>query len=304
MENFIITTNRLNYAFSKGGLALDNIEMRVPGQSIYGFLGPNGAGKTTTLRLLTGLLRSQQGEIRIFGSDIKRDRIGILKRLGASIEQPSLYQHLTGRENLEIYRVIYQCNRQRIDDVLEMAGLILAGNKKVKQYSLGMKQRLAIAIAMLHKPELLILDEPTNGLDPSGIIETREYLKLLNSEFGTTVLVSSHILAEIEKMATHVGIIHKGRMLYQGGLKELQQMQSAQSELEIQTSNNELAISLLKDEFAVGTTASGFSISCRDKQIAAMVNRRLVEHGLDIYALHPRHAGLEELFIDIIAETK
>lgn len=300
----IVETSNLYFSFKTGQPVLNGINMEVPRGSIYGFLGPNGAGKTTTLRLLLGLLNNQKGEIRIFGEQLAQHRINILKRLGSLIEQPSLYLHLTGYENLEIYRLIYGCKKQRVSDVLEIVGLSAALNKKAKQYSLGMKQRLAIAIALLHQPEFLMLDEPTNGLDPNGIIETRELIKKLNREFGTTVLVSSHILAEIEKMATHVGIIHKGNLLFQGTLQELKQVQSAKSRLEIETSDNQKAITLLKDTEQLSFYESKIVIPFKDKMQAAAVNRKLVENGIDVYALHPQHNDLEQLFMDITSNGK
>lgn len=300
----IVETSNLYFSFKTGQPVLNGINMEVPRGSIYGFLGPNGAGKTTTLRLLLGLLNNQKGEIRIFGEQLAQHRINILKRLGSLIEQPSLYLHLTGYENLEIYRLIYGCKKQRVSDVLEIVGLSAALNKKAKQYSLGMKQRLAIAIALLHQPEFLMLDEPTNGLDPNGIIETRELIKKLNREFGTTVLVSSHILAEIEKMATHVGIIHKGNLLFQGTLQELKQVQSAKSRLEIETSDNQKAITLLKDTEQLSFYESKIVIPFKDKMQVAAVNRKLVENGIDVYALHPQHNDLEQLFMDITSNGK
>ena len=242
----IIKTSQLNFSFTNGIKTLDNVNLEIPEGSIYGFLGPNGAGKTTTLRLLLGLLRNQQGKIELFQKEFIHHRIEILKRLGSLIEQPSLYLHLTAKENLNIYSLIYKCSKNRIDEVLKMVGLENTGRKKAKQFSLGMKQRLSVAIALLHEPELLILDEPTNGLDPNGIIETRELIKKLNKEHNVTVLVSSHILNEVERMATHVGIIHKGKMLFQGPLHDLQQMKTRQTLLEIETSDNIHAIELLK----------------------------------------------------------
>src|SRR5215217_3036739 len=214
MPTAVIKTTALNYRFSKTQKTLDDINLVVEKGSIYGFLGPNGAGKTTTLRLLLGLLKNQSGQIEIFGADFSKNRIGILKRTGSLIEQPSLYGHLTAVENLEVYRKLYGASKSRLTEVLKLVGLEGTGFKKAKQFSLGMKQRLAIAVALLPNPELLLLDEPTNGLDPNGIIEIRELIKSLNKEHGVTVLVSSHILAEVEKMATHVGIIHKGKLVF------------------------------------------------------------------------------------------
>ena len=238
MSTAVIQTTNLNFSFSNGVKTLQDVNLFVPKGSVYGFLGPNGAGKTTTLRLLLGLLKNQQGKLEIFGKEFGSHRIEILKRLGSLIEQPSLYLHLTAKENLDIYRLIYKVDKSRINEVLKIVGLEYTGKKKAKQFSLGMKQRLSIAIALLHQPELLILDEPTNGLDPNGIIETRELIKKLNKEHNTTVIVSSHILNEVERMASHVGIIHKGKMLFQGTLTELQQMKSRQTSLEIETNDN------------------------------------------------------------------
>jgi lantibiotic transport system ATP-binding protein len=299
----LIKTQNLNFSFSSGVKTLDNVNLDVPQGSIYGFLGPNGSGKTTTLRLLLGLLRNQQGTIEIFNQQFASHRLEILNRLGSLIEQPSLYGHLTAKENLEIYRRIYRCSKSRLSDVLKLVGLDNTGMKKAKQFSLGMKQRLSIAIALLHQPELLILDEPTNGLDPNGIIEVRELLKKLNKEHGITALVSSHILNEVEKMATHVGIIHKGKILFQGTLAELQQMKTKQTSLEIETNNNNKALEILQDHFAVQTQYDKIIIPYRDKQEAADVNKLLVQGGLDVYLLQPQQSDLEQLFIDIISNS-
>jgi len=299
----LIKTGNLNFSFSKDVKTLDNVSLDVPEGSIYGFLGPNGAGKTTTLRLLLGLLRKQDGNIEIFQKDFSSHRIEILKRLGSLIEQPSLYGHLTAKENLEIYRRIYKCNKTRVDDVLKLVGLENTGKKKAKQFSLGMKQRLSIAIALLHQPELLILDEPTNGLDPNGIIEVRELLKKLNKEHNTTVLVSSHILNEVERMATHVGIIHKGKMLFQGTLPDLQHMKTKQAELEIETNDNSRAKQILQTDFSVTEKDKKIFIPFKNNEQTAAINRILVENGLDVFALHPQQSDLEQLFLDITSNN-
>ena len=295
----LIKTQNLNFSFSKGVKTLDNVNLDVPQGSIYGFLGPNGAGKTTTLRLLLGLLRNQQGTIEIFDKQFSSHRLEILKKLGSLIEQPSLYLHLTAKENLDIYRRIYQCDRSRIQEVLKTVGLENTSKKKVKQFSLGMKQRLSIAVSLLHQPELLMLDEPTNGLDPNGIIEVRELLKKLNKEHGTTVLVSSHILNEVERMATHVGIIHKGRMLFQGKLHELQQMKTKPTLLEVETSDNAKALQLIKDQSASQQSGGKIILPFQNKEQAAAINKLLVQGGVDVYALHPQQSDLEQLFMDI-----
>lgn len=241
--------------------------------------------------------------MQIFGHQFPSHRIEILKRLGSLIEQPSLYLHLTATENLEIYRLIYNTSPSRIGEVLKIVGLEDTGKKKARQFSLGMRQRLSIAIALLHQPELLILDEPTNGLDPNGIIEIRELIKMLNRQHGTTVIVSSHILIEVEKMATHVGIIHKGRMLFQGPLPELQQMKTRQSVLEIETSDNSRAAGILSAQYSVRQEENLIIMPFTGREETAMVNKLLVNEGLDVYAIHPKQSDLEQLFIEITSNN-
>jgi len=299
MNELIIKACNVNYTFSNGFKTLQDVNLEVPKGSIYGFLGPNGAGKTTTLRLLLGLLKLQEGDIEIFGENIGTNRLSILKRTGSLIEQPSLYAHLTAKENLEIYRKLYNVSRQRVADVLELVGLEHTGSKKAKQFSLGMKQRLAISIALLHQPQLLILDEPTNGLDPNGIIESRELIKKLNRELGVTILVSSHILSEVEKMATHVGIIHKGKLLFQGTLTELQQLKSKDSYLLIETSDNETAFGLLQKQFSVQRQNGHLVVSYESKAANAAINRLLLQNGVDVYQLQNQQTNLEQMFIDL-----
>jgi ABC-2 type transport system ATP-binding protein len=252
--------------------------------------------------LLLGLLKKQQGSIQIFGKEFDQHRIESLKKIGSLIEQPSLYGHLTAKENLNIYRKIYSTSKESIDHVLQLVGLEGTGKKKAKQFSLGMKQRLSIAIALLHDPELLILDEPTNGLDPNGIIETRELIKKLNRENGVTIIVSSHILAEVERMATHVGIIHKGKLLFQGSLSELQNMKSRQSFIQIDTTDNETALKLLAEDGA--EARNGYvMLPFKEKAATAAINRKLVEQNIDVYLLQPQQSDLEQLFIDITSNN-
>jgi ABC-type multidrug transport system ATPase subunit len=226
MPNYCLETTNLSHRWNTRTPVLKDINLRIPKGSIYGFLGPNGAGKTTTLKLILGLLKKQAGEISIFGQKWEGHRIAILSRIGSLIESPSLYAQLTARENLRVLQRVYRCPKTRIDEVLALTSLTDTGSKKAGKFSLGMKQRLAIAIALLNDPALLILDEPTNGLDPEGIIEMRELLKALNKR-GATILVSSHLLAEMEKLITHTGIIHRGQLLFQGTLADLHRTHGA-----------------------------------------------------------------------------
>lgn len=296
----IIKTSGLSFYYTGAKTKnLDDVSLDVPYASIYGFLGPNGAGKTTTLRLLLGLLKKQQGHIELFGKELGTSRIEILSKLGSLIEQPSLYTHLTAKENLKIYSHFYQCSSNRINEVLKIVGLEHTGSKKTKHFSLGMKQRLSIGIALLHEPELLILDEPTNGLDPNGIIEIRELIKKLNKENGITVIISSHILNEVERMATHVGIINKGKLLFQGTLSELQQLKLSQSTLEIETDNNAAALQLLQPQYNPLLKQDKISVAYHGKNEAAAIASLLVQNGLRLYALYPPQDDLEKLFIDI-----
>jgi ABC-2 type transport system ATP-binding protein len=299
MNNITIKTTALNYRYGKAQKTLDDINLTVEAGSIYGFLGPNGAGKTTTLRLLLGLLQNQSGTIQIFGEDISKNRMGILKRTGSLIEQPSLYAHLTATENLEVYRRLYGATKARVSEVLKLVGLEGTGSKKAKQFSLGMKQRLSIAVALLPNPELLLLDEPTNGLDPNGIIETRELIKHLNKEYGVTILVSSHILAEVEKMATHLGIIHHGKLLFQGTLPQLHQVKAKTRSLQIETTDNVAAAHFLKQHYPVTFSNGHIELPYTNDTATAAINRTLLERGIDVYKLQPQQADLEQLFIDI-----
>jgi lantibiotic transport system ATP-binding protein len=297
-KQYVIKTTGLTYHYSKDVKTLSHVDLRVEQGSIYGFLGPNGSGKTTTLSLLLGLLKNQQGDIEIFGQHLQSSRTTILNKIGSLIESPSLYGHLTAKENLEVYRPVYGVKKERISEVLDIVGLNDTGKKTVKKFSLGMKQRLSIALALLPNPELLILDEPSNGLDPAGIIELRQLIKKLNKDHGMTILISSHLLSEIEKMVSHVGIIYKGEMLFQGPLKDLHQLQKKGARLMIKTSDNDAACALLQDhdpEWVDEILAVPFQSI---EQVAA-INRMLTKHELDVYLLHPKENDLEKLFIDL-----
>lgn len=201
---------------------VQDVHLEIPEGCVYGFLGPNGAGKTTTMKLILGLIKPSDGDIYILNQKVtSKNRYAMNRLTGSLIESPSYYGHLTGQENLEIIARYKKVPASEITEVLEIVHLYEAKDQKVKQYSLGMKQRLGIAMALLGKPPIIILDEPTNGLDPAGIHEIRELIKSLPEKYNITVLVSSHLLSEIEQMADYVGIINHGRFIYQGPMKEL-----------------------------------------------------------------------------------
>lgn len=298
---YCIETNKLTYKFKGGDTVLNDINLQVPTGSIYGFLGPNGAGKTTTLRLILGLLANQQGSIKIFDKEFYANRTEILANIGSLIEAPSLYGHLTATENLQIWQKIYQCPKERITQVLNIVGLANTGKKRAGKFSLGMKQRLSIAIALLHNPKLLILDEPTNGLDPNGIIEVRELLKKLNKEHGTTVIISSHLLAEIEKMVTHLGIIHKGTVMFQGTLNDLHLKQTQSSLINFSTNNVEKTKQIITANGQVASAANnGVAMPIVDKKIIAKINAELVSSGVEVYEISTVKNDLESIFIDLV----
>lgn len=257
MGNYAIETVGLNFNFGNQAIVKD-LSLQVPKGSIYGFLGPNGAGKTTTIKILLNLLKSPADQVFIFGKEINSNRIAILKRIGALVEQPAIYGHLTGKENLVNRCILLGIKKAKADEMLSLVGLAEAANKKASKYSLGMKQRLGIAQALISDPELLLLDEPTNGLDPNGIIEVRNLMIDLATKHQKTILVSSHLLAEIERTATHVGIINKGQLLFQGTINELHLLSKPM--LQIEVDNTESAGAFL--------TNSGYEIVAKtDKMI-------------------------------------
>lgn len=297
-----LETRKLTYRFGSDKV-LDDVNLQVEQGTIYGFLGPNGAGKTTTLKLALGLLRKQEGSIQVFGMPFEQSRLQVLRRIGSLIESPSLYGHLTATENLRIWQRIYDCPKERIAHVLGLVGLSDTGRKNASQFSLGMKQRLSIATALLHTPDMLILDEPTNGLDPNGIIEIRELLKKLSHEEGLTILISSHLLAEIEKLVSHVGIIHKGKMLFQGRFEELKQRQQQTTATILGVSDSQAAEALLHERGISAVREDGVLVL---PQLAVAdvesIVRALVERQIGVHEVTTRKNDLESIFINLVSQ--
>jgi ABC-2 type transport system ATP-binding protein len=301
MAELAIDTRELTHRFSAGADVLRRVSLQVTTGSIYGFLGPNGAGKTTTLRLVLGLLKHQSGTIHVFGHPLHTQRVEILRRVGSSIESPSLYAHLTARENLQIWQTVFGCPASRIDEVLRLVRLAETGRKLAGQFSLGMKQRLSIAVALLHQPSLLILDEPTNGLDPHGILEIRDLLITLNREHGTTIVVSSHLLSEVERLVTDVGIISRGVLMFQGPLATLVARQQESSFTTIDTSDNHRAVQII--------IAGGWAARLeRGKVIVpplapaelGLINRSLVLADVTVHEIATVAKNLESFFLDLV----
>ncbi|MBW9171643.1 ABC transporter ATP-binding protein [Clostridium estertheticum] len=220
MDKYVLKVDNLSKKY-KNIKVVDNINLNVKEGTIYGFLGPNGAGKSTTIRMILGLIKATSGTVKLFGDDIQENRIKILKRIGAIVESPSYYGHLSAYDNLKIWAELKGVNSNKIVEVLKLLNLSEAKNKKINNFSLGMKQRLGIAQALIGDPDFLILDEPTNGLDPMGIREIRNLLISLAKDHNKTIFISSHILSEMELIVDDVGIINKGKLLYEGSLSKL-----------------------------------------------------------------------------------
>jgi ABC-2 type transport system ATP-binding protein len=248
-----------------------------------------------------GLLRRQHGTIEVFGQALERNRLAILRRIGSSIETPSVYGQLTATENLEIWRRVFRCERKRVGAVLELVGLTGTGSKRADQFSLGMKQRLAIAVALLHEPALLVLDEPTNGLDPHGILEMRRLLGSLNRDHGVTILVSSHILSEVERLVTHIGVIHRGTMRFEGTLDALRARQASDALTILDTSDNRRAAALAADT-GVGLRLEHGKVFCRalSREDTGQLTSRLVAGGLTVYEVSTVRRDLEQIFLDLV----
>lgn len=228
----IIETQHLTKSY-KNFTAVSDLNLHIKKGTVYGFLGPNGAGKSTTMKMFLGLTQPTSGSFSIHGKQYPKDRFSILKEIGSFIEAPAFYGNLTGEENLDLIRRILGLPKSSVSDVLELVGLERFGNRLAKHYSLGMKQRLGIANAILHDPELLILDEPTNGLDPIGISEMRDFMKKLSTQQGKTILISSHILSEISLLADDVGILDHGVLLEESSMKDLEKRNSKYILLEV-----------------------------------------------------------------------
>lgn len=300
MSDFIIETKKLTKKFGSRRV-VNHVDLQVKKGEIYGFLGPNGAGKTTTIRMLLGLARPTQGSIQIFGKDIRKDKLSILKKVGSLVEYPSYYGHLTAYENLEAVRILLDAPKSRIEEVLSIVRLTKDAKRPVKGFSLGMKQRLGIATALLGNPELLILDEPTNGLDPSGIIEIRELIKNLPKEHGITIVVSSHLLSEIDQMATQVGIISKGQMIFQDSISTLRAQST--SKINVTVNDTESAWkTLLTHGYTTDFIQDKLVIeNCADRNVAEIV-KSLVQNDYSIYRVEEERKSLEEIFLELTGQ--
>ena len=284
-------------------MRVKQLNLSVPEGAVYGFLGPNGAGKSTTLKMVLGLAKPTAGEITVFGKPVNpRNRIAILKQVGSLIESPSYYGHLTGEENLRIVQTLRGAPERDIKEVLSIVRLDGQKGKQVAHYSLGMKQRLGLAAALLGFPKLLILDEPTNGLDPAGIQEMRELICSLPGQFGMTVLVSSHLLSEIDQMADHVGIIREGELVFQDTLAALHAR--SRHHLALRTTDNGQAARLLGESKIPCTLEDGYLIlPLLTDADAARLSRFLAAHRVDLLRMEERQKSLEDIFLELTGKA-
>ena len=303
MSDSVIQTLGLTRRF--GTLtAVDSLDLQVPQGSVYGFLGPNGAGKTTTIRMLLGLIRPNAGEVRLFGEPLRRTRLALLGRVGALVESPSLYPNLTGRENLEVTCRLIGGQEGQIQHVLHLVCLEDAADRRVRGYSNGMRQRLGLALALLNWPEMLLLDEPTNGLDPAGIQVMRDLIVRLPKEYGVTILLSSHLLAEVEQVATHIGIIQGGRLRFQGTQEELHNQM--EEHIVLGVDRPEKAQALLHQSGWTARKNGGhrITVAAHGRSDAAMINAQLVQEGVNVYHLNLEQPTLEDIFMTLTNDTE
>ena len=284
-------------------LRVAHLDLDVPEGSVYGFLGPNGAGKSTTLKMILGLVRPTAGSIRVLGKSMdSKNRLAVLRQVGSLIESPSYYGHLTGEENLRIVQTLRGVPEKNIREVLQIVRLDGQRGKKVAHYSLGMKQRLGLAAALLGYPKLLILDEPTNGLDPAGIQEMRELICELPERFGMTVVVSSHLLSEIDQMADHVAVIRDGELVFQDTLEALHGR--SRHHLALRTTNNAVARAILQEKSVPCQEEEGYLIlPILSDELAGQFTRLLGARYLGVIRLEERQKSLEDIFLELTGKA-
>jgi len=294
----IIDVRELTKSF-KEITAVDNLTFTVKEKGVYGFLGQNGAGKSTTIRMLLSLIRPTSGEIEIFGLDLSTHRKEILQRIGAIIEKPDLYKYLTAIENLNLFATMsgLKLKRKQLMEKLERVGLGERADSKIKTYSQGMKQRLGIAVALVHDPDLIILDEPMNGLDPQGIADIRQLINHLSKDHGKTIFISSHLLSEMEQVADSLLIIHKGKKIAEGSMNEL--LDPDQSGIEFETrSAKELELLLKQTSWAdkiISTNGQKIIMQIKREEVPVFI-RQMTEMKQDIFSIHKKNS-LEDYFL-------
>ncbi|UTB32308.1 MAG: ATP-binding cassette domain-containing protein [Methanobacterium sp. ERen5] len=282
--------------------AVDDLEIKVPAGKVYGFLGKNGSGKTTTIRMIMGLIKPNNGHIQIFGHEMGRNHNEYLADIGAIIETPGFYENLSAYENLEITAKMFKTKKCKINESLKIVGLLDdedydVRGKSVGKFSLGMKQRLGIANALIHSPRILILDEPTNGLDPAGIIEMRKLIRHLSESMGITIFVSSHLLSEVQQIADYIAIIDKGQLIQEGTIESINS--SEQSFLILETDQLTNTIQIIESlNFDYENIHAGIKVFCTRKD-NIKINKLLVNNTINVYNLESVSKTLEERFLGI-----
>lgn len=301
MSGYVIETTKLTKQFGEQ-IGVDGVNMHVPQGEIYGLLGRNGAGKTTIMRMLLNLATPTSGDILLFGEDYRKKPRETYSRIGSMIEIPGFYENLTGRENLQIFaRLRGQHKKDSVQKALQIVGLDKETKKTFDNYSLGMKQRLGIAAAIMHEPELLILDEPINGLDPVGIQEMRKYLEILCFEKGVTILISSHILSEIEQLADIIGVMHEGRLIEEVAMQELHER--IRQYVEFVVSDENKACLLLEQKFGLTDYSVHENGSLRlytNLDMRSKLNRSFIENGIWVSKINISEEKLEDYFSNLI----
>lgn len=301
---YMIQTNDLTKTIGEKEL-VSNVNIHIPKGQIYGFLGPNGAGKTTVMKMITNLWKPTAGTIELFGETLTPKSYGVLKRMGSIIELPIFYEHMTGMENLMLHcEYMGYYHKNSIPEVLKMLDLTKAADKPVNSYSLGMKQRLGIARAILCRPELLILDEPTNGLDPAGMKQIRDLLKMLSREYGMTVMISSHLLSEIESAADMVGIIQHGRLLEEISMKDIVEMNLNYIELTVLDTKRAAFILTEKLELMNFKIMENGKIRIYDQKATPQkISKMLAQNDVEMSAISKKTESLEDYFLKKTAEV-
>lgn len=289
----------------KGKKIIDNLTFNIQEGEVFGFLGPNGAGKTTTIRMIVGLMKISSGDILVCGKNVKSEYEDALRNVGGIVENPEMYKFLTGYQNLMQYaRMIKGITKEKINEVIELVGLEDRIHEKVKTYSLGMRQRLGLAQSLLHEPKVMILDEPTNGLDPAGIREIRDHLRKLTKQKGMAVIVSSHLLSEMEMMCDRIAIIQKGKLIDVQKVHDFVYEDAKQKYfIEVELTDNAKESLKTIQEYSIKQVETGIEVEIEKNQVPEFI-QTLIQAGIRIYEVKPMSKSLEDRFLEITSKEE
>ena len=302
--SYILQTSHLSKTIDGKQLVTD-VNIHVKKGEVYGFLGPNGAGKTTVMKMLTNLWKPTSGTVALFGKVLEKTSYEVLKRMGSIIEFPTFYDHMSGKDNLQLHcEYMGYYNKGSVEEALQMLGLSDAADKPAGSYSLGMKQRLGIARAILCKPELVILDEPTNGLDPAGMKQIRDLFRMLCTEYGMTLMISSHLLPEIESIADTVGVIHHGKMMKEISMKEIAETNTAYIELAVEDTKKAAYVLAEKMQLSNFKIVNGSGIRIYEQGVTTQkISRELMANDVEIASISQHTENLEDYFLKVTSEV-